>query len=107
MSNVRDTAPLGRAGLVATRLGFGAATQGGLFQAVSEEDARAVFQAAWDAGIRHFDTAPWYGYGQSESRLGEFLKDKTGYSLSSKVGRLLRAGIPPHPSQLEEVQVAR
>ena len=101
MPRVRDTAPLGRAGLEVTRLSFGAATQGGLFQAVSEEDARAVFQAAWDAGIRHFDTAPWYGYGQSESRLGEFLKDKTGYSLSSKVGRLLRAGIPPHPSQLE------
>jgi D-threo-aldose 1-dehydrogenase len=101
MPKVSDIAPLGRAGLEATRLSFGAATQGGLFQAVSEENARAVFQAAWDAGIRHFDTAPWYGFGQSEIRLGAFLKDKSGYSLSSKVGRLLGADFPPHPSQQE------
>ena len=47
-------------------LGFGAATQGGLFQSVSEAEATAVFQTAWDAGIRYFDTAPWYGFGQSE-----------------------------------------
>lgn len=101
MPNVSDLSPLGRAGLEVTRLSFGAATQGGLFEAVSEESARAVFQVAWDAGIRHFDTAPWYGYGQSEARLGAFLKDKSGYTLSSKVGRLLEAGIPPHPSQLD------
>jgi D-threo-aldose 1-dehydrogenase len=82
-------------------LGFGAATQGGLFQSVSEADAQAVFQTAWDAGIRYFDTAPWYGFGQSELRLGEFLRGKQGYVLSSKVGRLLREGIPPHPSQLD------
>ena len=81
-------------------LGFGAATQGGLFQSVSEADANAVFQTAWDAGIRYFDTAPWYGFGQSELRLGEFLRGKQDYVLSSKVGRLLREGIPPHPSQL-------
>jgi D-threo-aldose 1-dehydrogenase len=81
-------------------LGFGAATQGGLFKSVSEADASAVFQTAWDAGIRYFDTAPWYGFGQSELRLGEFLRDRHGYVLSSKVGRLLREGIPPHPSQL-------
>jgi len=102
MPRASDLSPLGRAGLEATQLGFGAATQGGLFEAVSEDDARAVFQAAWDAGIRHFDTAPWYGYGQSESRLGAFLRDKSGYTLSSKVGRLLEVGIPPHPSQLEK-----
>ena len=102
MPSLSSTAPLGRSGLEATPLGFGAATQGGLFEAVSEESARAVFQAAWNAGIRHFDTAPWYGYGQSEARLGAFLKDKSGYTLSSKVGRLLLEGIPPHPSQLEQ-----
>jgi D-threo-aldose 1-dehydrogenase len=81
-------------------LGFGAATQGGLFQSVSEVEANAVFQTAWDAGIRYFDTAPWYGFGQSELRLGEFLQGKLDYILSSKVGRLLREGISPHPSQL-------
>jgi len=101
MPSVRDLSPLGRAGLEATRLSFGAATQGGLFEPVSEQSARAVFEAAWDAGIRHFDTAPWYGYGQSEARLGQFLKHKSGYTLSSKVGRLLLEGISPHPSQLE------
>ncbi len=42
-----------------TRLGFGAATQGGLIQATSELEARSVFQTAWDAGLRHFDTVPW------------------------------------------------
>jgi D-threo-aldose 1-dehydrogenase len=82
-------------------LGFGAATQGGLFQSVSEAEAHSVFQTAWDAGIRYFDTAPWYGFGQSELRLGEFLRGKHDYVLSSKVGRLLREGIPPHPSQLD------
>ncbi len=101
MPKASDLSPLGRSGLEATPLGFGAATQGGLFEAVAEHDARAVFQAAWNAGIRHFDTAPWYGYGQSETRLGEFLGDKSSYTLSSKVGRLLVPGIPPHPSQLE------
>ncbi len=101
MPSVSSTAPLGRSGLEVTRLGFGAATQGGLFESVSEQSARAVFEAAWNAGIRSFDTAPWYGYGQSETRLGEFLRDKSGYTLSSKVGRLLMPGIPPHPSQLE------
>jgi D-threo-aldose 1-dehydrogenase len=86
---------------VNSRLAFGAANQGGLFQPVSDSEAQKVFQAAWDAGIRSFDTAPWYGYGQSETRLGKFLHDKINYTLSSKVGKLLREGIAPHPSQLE------
>ncbi len=102
MPRVTDLSPIGKTGLELGRLSFGAATQGGLFEAVSEESARAVFQSAWDAGIRYFDTAPWYGYGQSETRLGEFLKDKSGFVLSSKVGRVLEPGIPPHPSQLEK-----
>ena len=84
-----------------TRLGFGAATQGGLFQAVSELEAQRVFQTAWDAGLRYFDTAPWYGFGSSEQRLGAFLQDETGYALSSKVGRLLGSEYPPHPSQFQ------
>ncbi len=82
-----------------TRLGLGVATQGGLFQAVSELEARAVFQAAWEAGIRYFDTAPWYGFGSSEQRLGAFLQDKTGFRVSSKTGRLLSQDYPVHPSQ--------
>lgn len=64
---------LGRADLELTQLSFGSATQGGLFRAVSEVEAEAVFSRAWDIGIRYFDTAPWYGYGQAETRLGAFL----------------------------------
>jgi D-threo-aldose 1-dehydrogenase len=61
----------------------------------------AVFKAVWEAGIRYFDTAPWYGFGLSELRLGRFLQGQKSWVLSSKVGRLLREGIPPHPSQLD------
>ncbi|GAA4428042.1 aldo/keto reductase [Georgenia halophila] len=63
----------------------------GLYQAVGEEDAQAALQAAWDLGIRRFDTAPHYGVGQAEERLGRFLRDKPreSYTLSTKVGRLL------------------
>ncbi|GGJ19543.1 oxidoreductase [Deinococcus roseus] len=96
-----ETVAVGR-GATVTRLGLGASVQGGLFRPVEESDARAVFQAAWDAGIRFYDTAPWYGFGESEIRLGDFLKQKSGFTVSSKVGRLLREGIPPHPTQLME-----
>ncbi len=88
-------------GVQITRLGFGAATQGGLFQAISELEAQAVFQTAWDAGLRYFDTAPWYGFGSSEQRLGAFLHGKSGYALSSKVGRLLGSEYLPHPTQFQ------
>jgi D-threo-aldose 1-dehydrogenase len=72
--------------------GFGAANLGNLYRAMSDDHARAVLDAAWDAGIRHFDTAPHYGLGLSERRLGTFLADKprAEYVLSTKVGRLLR-----------------
>lgn len=97
---------VGATGLELTRLSFGSATQGGLFQPVPSSEAEAVFNRAWDAGIRYFDTAPWYGYGQSEGRLGAFLRRHKGYVLSSKVGRLLQ-DVPPHPSQLEPDGVTR
>jgi D-threo-aldose 1-dehydrogenase len=82
-----------------SRLAFGAATQGGLSRSVSELAAQTVFQAAWDAGIRSFDVAPWYGFGQAEERLGRFLQGREGFALSTKVGRVLRPDVPPHPSQ--------
>jgi D-threo-aldose 1-dehydrogenase len=99
-------ATIGKTGLELTRLSFGAATQGGLFQPSSHGESQAVFQAAWNAGIRSFDTAPWYGYGQSELWLGDFLAQPilaqpNGFTLSSKVGKLLELGIPPHPNQLK------
>lgn len=74
------------------RYGFGAAPIAGLYRAVSPEQARATMDAAWDAGVRLFDTAPHYGLGLSERRLGEALRDRSGYVLSTKVGRLLVPG---------------
>jgi D-threo-aldose 1-dehydrogenase len=87
---------LGNGGLTFTELGFGAAPIGNLFKAISDDDAHAVLQAAWDGGVRYFDTAPLYGLGLSETRLNRLLRGKTRdeYVLSSKVGRLLRA-VPP------------
>ncbi|MEU5849708.1 aldo/keto reductase [Saccharopolyspora shandongensis] len=74
-----------------TPLGFGAATLGGLFEPMTDEQAEEVLEAAWDAGIRYFDTAPHYGVGLSEERLGRFLagKPREEFVLSTKVGRLL------------------
>jgi D-threo-aldose 1-dehydrogenase len=89
-----------KSGLSFSALGFGAATQGSLYREVSDSEAQAAFECVWNQGLRYFDTSPWYGYGQSEGRLGRFLSDQTGYVLSTKVGRLLRQGVPVHPTQL-------
>ncbi|NJI59455.1 aldo/keto reductase [Microbacterium oxydans] len=72
-------------------LGFGAAPLGNLFRPISDDDARAAVDAAWLAGVRYFDTAPFYGLGLSESRLGEALADRPrdSFVLSTKVGRRL------------------
>ena len=81
----------GRSGLEVTAMGFGTAPIGNQFRAVAEEDVRAVIGGAWDAGLRYFDTAPMYGHGLSERRLGESLRafPRDEYVLSTKVGRLL------------------
>src|SRR5689334_13792405 len=71
------------------RLGLGCAPLGGLFAAVSDDDARATVDAAWEAGIRFFDVAPQYGVGRAEERLGAALRGRTGHLLSTKVGRLV------------------
>jgi D-threo-aldose 1-dehydrogenase len=72
---------------------FGAAPIGGLFAPVTENTARATLEAAWAAGIRAFDTAPHYGVGLSEQRLGAFLRGlpRAGFTVSTKVGRRLVA----------------
>lgn len=82
--------PLGRSGLSVTRLGLGAAFLSGMFSAVSEEEAEATVDRAWDLGIRYFDTAPLYGAGVGEQRLGRGLADKPReeFVVSTKVGRL-------------------
>ncbi len=73
-------------------LGFGGANLGNLFTAMTDEDAAAVLAAAWDCGIRYFDTAPHYGLGLAERRLGAFLagKPRDSFVVSTKAGRLLR-----------------
>ncbi|MDI6025793.1 aldo/keto reductase [Corticibacterium sp. UT-5YL-CI-8] len=83
---------IGTTGLEITEIGFGGASLGNLYQAVSNPDAEAVLDAAWEAGIRYFDTAPHYGFGLSERRFGDYLRSKPrdSYALSTKVGRLLR-----------------
>ncbi|MEX0348165.1 MAG: aldo/keto reductase [Paracoccaceae bacterium] len=70
-------------------LSFGTASLGGLYKPVSARAAHEVLQTAWDAGIRYFDTAPHYDNGSSERRVGDFLRDKDGWVLSTKVGRVL------------------
>ncbi|NUR26758.1 MAG: aldo/keto reductase [Catenulispora sp.] len=77
--------------LALTGLGFGGSVIGNLHRPVSDEEARAAVVEAWDAGIRYFDTAPHYGLGLSERRLGAVLRHypRDEYVLSSKVGRLL------------------
>jgi D-threo-aldose 1-dehydrogenase len=93
---------LGTTGLELSTFSFGAAGIGNLYREVSREDAMATLDVAWEAGIRYFDTAPHYGHGLSERRLGDFLRDKPkgSYVLSSKVGRLLKPvpeeAIPDH-----------
>jgi D-threo-aldose 1-dehydrogenase len=74
-------------------LGFGGAPLGNMFAEVSDQDAEATLVAAWDAGIRYFDTAPEYGPGISEHRFGHALRryPRDAFVLSTKVGRLLRA----------------
>lgn len=84
-------------------LGYGAANVGNLFRELTDDEAWAVLEAAWDAGIRYFDTAPHYGLGLSERRLGAFLqtKPRDEYVLSTKAGRLLRPNPAHHPGGLD------
>src|SRR5215203_4239944 len=74
-----------------TELGLGGGPLGGLFRPVEDDAAAATLAAAWDSGIRYFDTAPHYGIGLSERLFGEFLRQqpRDTFSLSTKVGRLL------------------
>jgi len=92
--------PLGRSGVAVTELSFGGAAIGNLFTAVTDDDARAAVDAAWDGGIRFFDTAPHYGLGLSERRLGAALRGRPRdeYVISTKIGRLLEPDPSSRPS---------
>ncbi len=87
---------IGNGGLTFTKLGFGTAPLGNLYRAITDQEAEAILDLAWDSGVRYFDTAPLYGLGLSETRLNRFLRGKPRdeYVLSTKIGRLLKATTP-------------
>ncbi|MFJ5642670.1 aldo/keto reductase [Streptomyces sp. NPDC093223] len=85
---------LGRTGVPVSPLGLGAAAIGNLYTEVPDRQAHDTVTAAWEQGVRYFDTAPHYGLGLSERRLGQALRayDRDAYTLSTKVGRRLEPG---------------
>jgi D-threo-aldose 1-dehydrogenase len=85
-----------------TTLGFGGAPVGNLYRAITDAEAESAVTAAWDAGVRYFDTAPHYGLGLSERRLRASLADRTrsDFVVSTKVGRLLTPNPSPKGSDL-------
>jgi len=103
---------VGRTGLSVTCLGLGTATMGGSRIPVSREESEAMVRAAWQAGVRYVDTAPFYGVGAAEHRVGDALRDepRDEWVLSTKVGRLLRprrspggatdGRLAPHPFEV-------
>ncbi len=86
---ITDTCRLGRTALDLPVFGLGTGPIGDMFEAVDDDQASATLDAAWGEGIRFFDTAPWYGRGQAEHRLGRFLRRKPRAEaiVSTKVGR--------------------
>ncbi len=97
VSRAAQLVPLGRTSLQVTRLGLGTAPLGGLYAAVGDEVARATVDRAWELGLRWFDTAPLYGSGLAERRVGAALaaRPRDAYALATKVGRLLVPGGAP------------
>ncbi len=95
-------AELGRSGVRVTELGFGCAPIGNLYAPIDDAAARAAVLAAWAGGVRYFDTAPHYGLGLAERRLGAALHDKprSDFVVSTKVGRLLVDNPSPVGSDL-------
>jgi D-threo-aldose 1-dehydrogenase len=91
------TRRLGRTPIALTRLGLGGAPFGGLYGRVDEADAAATVEAAYAGGVRYFDTAPWYGHGRSEHRVGHVLRQKPreSFVLSTKVGRVYARATDP------------
>jgi D-threo-aldose 1-dehydrogenase len=88
--DISERRAVGKTALSLPLLGLGTAHLGGMYNRVTEPVARATLEAAWDGGIRYFDSAPFYGRGMSEHRLGSFLIDKPReeYVVTTKVGRV-------------------
>ncbi len=94
---------IGSTAVSVTALGFGAAPIGNLYRAIDDETARLAVAAGWEGGIRYFDTAPHYGLGLSERRLGAALREhpRAEFTISTKVGRLLVPNPSPTGSDIE------
>ncbi len=99
---------IGRTSVEVTELGFGAAQIGNLYVEVDDDTAGAAVDAAWAAGVRYFDTAPHYGLGLSEARLGAALagRPRADFVVSTKVGRLLVPKPSPNGFDLAEAGFA-
>jgi D-threo-aldose 1-dehydrogenase len=99
MINAFDIRTLPRSGVQLTALGLGCSQLGGLYRPISWADCAALVDAAWSAGLRYFDTAPYYGYTLSERRVGQALsaRARDAFSLSTKVGRLMRPDASVQP----------
>ena len=93
---------IGNTDVEVTELGFGCAPLGGVGDRIANQDSDSILSLGWDAGIRYFDTAPLYGHGLSEKRVGRVLSQKTrdDFVLSTKVGRLL---VPPDQGKRHEL----
>lgn len=102
--NISDRARIGTTSLDVTRLGFGSAPIGGLYEAVDADTAINTVEAAWATGVRLFDTAPLYGMGNAEHRVGAVLRrrSRADFVVATKVGRLLRETGLPDPSQIRD-----
>ena len=96
--------PLGRTSLEVTVLGLGCATMGGHRIPVTREEAEAIVRAAWAAGVRYLDTAPYYGFGQAERCVGDALRavPRDEWVLSTKAGRLLYPRTKPAAAQTRQ-----
>ena len=89
---------VGKTGLLIDTFGLGGAPLGGNFVDLSRLEAADLIQAAKDAGISYFDTAPWYGFGRSQRVMGDLIRG-ADYTLSDKVGRLLKPGAVDNPAE--------
>lgn len=89
---------VGKTGLLIDTFGLGGAPLGGNFVDLSRLEAADLIQAAKDAGISYFDTAPWYGFGRSQRVMGDLIRG-SDYTLSDKVGRLLKPGAVDNPAE--------
>jgi len=93
------TRRLGRTPVAVTELGLGTAPLGENWDIIEEAEAGALLGAAWDGGVRYFDTSPWYGKGQAEHRVGRafYRQPRDAFVISSKIGRLLRRPLKSGP----------